>query len=327
MNPFGQNNPTEKKDGITNSFLQGNNPSNSLFGGQPTASSFRNQSTSNPLGGQQNTSLFGMQTSNSPFGSQQTTTPFGSQQTTTPFGGQPTTTPFGGQPTTTPFGGQPTTTPFGGQPTTTPFGSSVAADSSTFQGSLFNNSQASLHFSKPELSNSFSKAEIQSDASFKSNIADQSSLLSAVKDNSLNLYNLTLQEIIDRHTALLDSNIADFERDSKSVFECDLKLIQSKNNYLSIQKKIADENSKLDELSQVLDFFEQRINEIEIGEVSDGGRIVADFEGICTKFYEKISAFKDEQDDVLDLVNENYEIIENIDKKLDLISQIKNIYK
>ena len=160
-----------------------------------------------------------------------------------------------------------------------------------------------------------------------SSAVDQSSLMMSIKDNSLNLYNLTLQEIIDRHLAILDANIKDFQKDAKAVFDRDLRLIRSKNNYLEIQKKLADETVKLDELSQVLDFFETKLGELEMGEISTGAQVVEDFEKICAKFYEKVESFKDEQDDVLGLVNENYEIIENIDRKLDLLTQIRNLNK
>ncbi|KAM0679624.1 hypothetical protein GINT2_002256 [Glugoides intestinalis] len=152
---------------------------------------------------------------------------------------------------------------------------------------------------------------------------DQSSLIFSVKDNSINLYNLTLQEVIDRHTAILEINIKDFQKDAQEIFERDLALIKSKNNYIAIKKMIDEENIKLDELGQVLDYFELRLNEIEDAEIHGSARVVNDFEEITDKFYKKIEAFKDEQDEVLDLVNENYELIESIDNRLDILHQIR----
>lgn len=159
--------------------------------------------------------------------------------------------------------------------------------------------------------------------------ADESSLMSSLKDNSVNLYNLTLQEVIDRHSSILEANIRDFERDAQSIFERDLQLIKNKNSYISIRNKIDEENVRLDELSQVLDYFEERLSSIEdeqgSGCVADSAKVVEDFEAICDRFYRKIESFKDEQGDVLDLVNENYQIIENIDKKLDILSQLRDV--
>jgi len=155
--------------------------------------------------------------------------------------------------------------------------------------------------------------------------ADQSSLISSMKDNSVNLYNLTLQEIIDRHASLLETNIKDFEREAQSIFERDLQLIKNKNSYISIKGKLDEENARLDELNQALDYFEEKLDGIEPGSVSESAKVVEDFEGICDKFYKKIESFKDEQGEVLDLVNENYQIIEAIDKKLDVLGQIKNV--
>lgn len=155
--------------------------------------------------------------------------------------------------------------------------------------------------------------------------ANHSNLISSIKENSVNLYNLTLQEILDRHTMILESNIKEFEKDAEGVFERDLQLIRNKNNFISIQNKIAEENTKLDELNEALDFFEKRLEEVELGDQNEMGRVIEDFESICDRFYKKVESFKDEQDEVLDLVNENYEIIDSIDKKLECLVKLRNI--
>lgn len=154
---------------------------------------------------------------------------------------------------------------------------------------------------------------------------NHSNLISSIKENSVNLYNLTLQEILDRHTMILESNIREFEKDAEKIFERDLQLIRNKNNFISIQNKITEENTKLDELDEALDFFEKQLEEVELGDRSEMGRVIEDFEYICDKFYKKVESFKDEQDEVLDLVNENYEIIDSIDKKLEYLVKLRNI--
>ncbi|ELA40912.1 uncharacterized protein VICG_02052 [Vittaforma corneae ATCC 50505] len=214
----------------------------------------------------------------------------------------------------------------------TPFGSNQQARNSTAPSvNPFGTLQQSFDTQTPSTTLSNIETPSARDTTFGQSRkpADQSSLMSSVKDNSINLYNLTLQEAIDRHSSILETNIKDFERDAQSIFERDLQLIKNKNNYISIRNKIDEENVRLDELSQVLDYFEERLSSIEDehrgASVSDSAKVIEDFETICDKFYKKIESFKDEQGEVLDLVNENYQIIETIDRKLDILSQIKNI--
>lgn len=173
----------------------------------------------------------------------------------------------------------------------------------------------------------FSSTESSKDVQEKvdiSSISDSNKyLINSIKDNSVNLYNLTLQEILDRHSIILDSNIKEFDKEAERVFERDLRLIQNKNNFIKIQNKIEEENKKLDELAEAMDFFEERLNNTDHPGKTEMGKVVEDFENICDKFYAKVESLKDIQDDVLDLVNENYELIEQIDRKIDILSEIK----
>lgn len=132
---------------------------------------------------------------------------------------------------------------------------------------------------------------------------------------------------MDRHTLILETNVKEFEKDAERVFERDLILIESKNNFAAIQSKISEENTKLDELNEALDFFEKRLTDSGAGNQSEMAKVVAEFEAVCDKFYKKIELFKDDQDEIIDLVNENYEIIDSIDNKLETLQKISYINK
>ena len=70
------------------------------------------------------------------------------------------------------------------------------------------------------------------------NFTKSSGIIGSIQDNSLNLYNLSFKEIIEKQTAILDDNIKEFEKSAQHVFEQDMKLIAAKTNYISIQNKI-----------------------------------------------------------------------------------------
>lgn len=222
--------------------------------------------------------------------------------------------------------GQPTTAP---QPNTTSFfGQSMSnARPEVHPGNAQFGQAAAPQNGPSAFSTSAAAGEDKSQAVQKSHLSvdGHGSLISSIKENSVNLYNLTLQEILDRHTMILESNIKEFEKDAERVFERDLQLIRNKNNFISIQEKISEENTKLDELNEALDFFEKQLEDVELGEQNEMGRVVEDFESICDRFYKKIESFKDEQDEILDLVNENYVIIDSIDKKLDCLVKLRDI--
>lgn len=327
--PFGQNNAQQPNIfGAQNSqpfaaTNQGGAPPNqstqSIFGAQTqnplqTAPStlFGTQQASgsstgaNNLGSASQPATYGMPT-NSRFGQPASNIQFGTSLGSSSQFGQSAAAP------------QPSATSFFGQPMSA---QSEALSNSTQFG------QAAISQSNPSAFQTGTAAggdKTQAKPENNSSVDSHGSLISSIKENSVNLYNLTLQEILDRHTMILENNIKEFEKDAEKVFERDLQLIRNKNNFIAIQKKIAEENTKLDELSEALDFFEKQLEEVELGEQNEMGRVIEDFESICDRFYKKVESFKDEQGEVLDLVNEIYEIIDLTDSKLDYLVKLRDI--
>lgn len=319
---FGTTTPFTQSTGYSQSSNFGSAPAQSSgFGSTPAQpSNFGSTPSQSPFGAFQNNSFGGNQNISSTPGVVQDNNQSSTQTPQSSLFSAPqqfSSTAFNGNTQQPPFGSAPNQ--LTGLTTTLPSTSTQFGDTKT--GSAAETSAFSTQ--------SFTKL---GDTDFKntttigqSKTADQSTLISSMKDNSINLYNLTLQEIIDRHSGLLEANIKAFEREAQAIFDIDLQLIKNKNSYILLKNKLDEENTRLDELNQALDYFEERLASIESGNVPESAKVVEDFENICEKFYRKIEAFKDEQGDVLDLVNENYHIIEAIDKKLDMLGQIKNI--
>ncbi|OQS55356.1 hypothetical protein EHP00_1655 [Ecytonucleospora hepatopenaei] len=161
---------------------------------------------------------------------------------------------------------------------------------------------------------------------------NKSGIITSIQDSSLNLYNLTVKEIIEKQSQILDKNIQEFESSVKDVFEQDMKLIAAKTNYLKVQNKIKVNTTRINELMEGLDFFQKELEkkleaqEKEMEKVDfESSRLqttetLNDFEVVCDNFYEKIENFNDENQGVMDLINENYEYVEKIDALLDNLS-------
>lgn len=224
--------------------------------------------------------------------------------------------------------GQQNTNPFS-QPPSTNFGTlqnsaSPFSQSATNQQSL-NQPQASIANS-PSSTNPLTGIVEESTSHLKDTVSDtHSSLVDAIRENTTDLYNSSLQTILDHFSLVLDANIREFNKDAKKVFDIDSILVESLNNYVMIKDKIAEENRKLDELSEALDFFEKKLGDTEVGSKSEMGVAISNFEAITDKYYRTIESFKDDQDEVLDLVNEIYEIIDYSDKKIDSLRGFANM--
>lgn len=151
------------------------------------------------------------------------------------------------------------------------------------------------------------------------NFTKSSGIIGSIQDNSLNLYNLSFKEIIEKQTAILDDNIKEFEKSAQHVFEQDMKLIAAKTNYISIQNKIKTNTIKMDELMEALDYFAAELDKFDTKEdnYSENAKIIKEFELLCDKFYDKVENFHDENNGIMDLINENYELVEKLDSLLD----------
>ncbi|KAI5149538.1 hypothetical protein ENBRE01_0972 [Enteropsectra breve] len=154
-------------------------------------------------------------------------------------------------------------------------------------------------------------------------VENQSSLVSSIKDNSVNLYNLNLKEIVEYQVNLFDMRKREFKKDAQAVFEHDLELIKAKNNCVDIQKQLAEENLRLDELAEAIDYLEKKLEDMPVGEETEISRCCDEFEKICDKYYKSINGLKDDQSEIMKMINENYERMEKCDKLLDSMEFLK----
>lgn len=179
--------------------------------------------------------------------------------------------------------------------------------------SLFSQNQSTAGLKGDNTSNSGIASTIGDES------ANHSSFISSMKDNTVNLYNLKLQEIIDMQVAALDKNTKEFKKVAQAVFERDMKLIKAKNSYLETKAAIEQEEARLDELDEGLECLSRHLDGLPTGAPTEMGRCCDEFESVCDRFYKQLEVLKDDQDEVMDLVNENYMLIEAIDHKLDML--------
>lgn len=331
---FGQNNAQTAFGQGTTPFGQGN-ASNTLFGqgttpfGQSNAANtpFWQNNTANTSFGQNNAPpAFGQNNTQSVFGQNNTaSTPFGQNSAAPPSSNIFGSTAFA--PGITPSQGSnnnlgtaaPSSQQAGQQMSTI---SQKAASSFTNEPSVFT-TQASAETTEPSVFSTNATSAFTAGENEAS--IDQSCLMSSIKDNSVNLYNLTLQEIIDMQASTLDRNIKEFRRDAQAVFEQDMRLIRAKNHYVELQKSIERESLRMDELSELIDYLEKHLDSLPVGDETEVGQCVGEFEHIVDRFYDKVQRTKDEQGEVLNILNENYELIEAIDRKLDSLEDFTSL--
>ncbi|ORD98938.1 hypothetical protein A0H76_1676 [Hepatospora eriocheir] len=322
-NPFNTNNQTNNNQ-TTNPFNQTINPFST---NQTTTTPFSNQTTTTPFSTINNNNPFNTTnqiSNNNPFGNQ-TTTPF-SNQTTNQIGNQ-TSNPFSTNQTTNPISTNnqiSTNNPFSNQTTTN------TINQTSILGSTSNN-EVPFSSNNQSMFNIPNKPNVTLEQNSNTTILDNntSAFVSSIKDSTSGLYNLSVKEIIDKQTEQLNENINRFREDAKEIFEQDMKLITLRSNYVTVQKKIEDENLKLDELLEALDYFSNELDKknndsvVEEVKVED---VIGTFEEISEKFTRKVETFKDENHGVLDLFNECYDLIERNDKKLDALSNSKGMF-
>jgi hypothetical protein len=141
------------------------------------------------------------------------------------------------------------------------------------------------------------------------------------KENQIDLYNLSLEEIVNTQLEILDKNIREFKKSASEIFEQDMKLIEAKKNYMKVLECIEEEEIRMEELSEALDFVEKYMDGLNVGQDTEMSRCCRDFERVSDLFYRKVEGFRDDQDEVMSLVNENYNLVSIIDEKLDKIEE------
>ena len=144
-------------------------------------------------------------------------------------------------------------------------------------------------------------------------------------ERNVSFMQMTLGEIIQQQTRKLEENIKVFKEKAKEVFEQDERIIRSLNNYKLIRSRIEEEERIIAETEENVEFFERWLCSFQ-KEVPEGAgdellTCIKEFERICDKYNKTIETLKDEEDEVMCLVNENYNLINTIDEKLDVLEK------
>ncbi|KAF9762672.1 Nucleoporin [Nosema granulosis] len=282
---FGQ----QQQQSTTPVFGQQQQQNSASIFGQPQ------QQSSTPVFGQQQ-----QQNSASIFGQQQ-------QQNSAPvFGQQQNNTPVVRQQSNT----NTNTTPAFGQ-------ASTLNDSTTF-------GQTQNPFAPQTPSQPVSNGSIQS-TTFKQQTPTADSSKTGL-DKSSSFVQMNLYEIIQQQVRKLEDNISDFNTKAREIFIEDEKIMKALNNYKAINTKLENEEMKITELEGRLEAFEKSLEEFSTRVPSSGDDddlllCIKKFEEISDSYNKSIENIKDEDDEVLGLVKENYNLCSLIDDKLDLFER------
>ncbi|TBU14170.1 hypothetical protein CWI41_121700 [Ordospora colligata] len=144
-------------------------------------------------------------------------------------------------------------------------------------------------------------------------------------EKGMSFIQMTLGEIIQQQTRKLEENIKMFKEKAKEVFEQDERIIKALNNYRLIGNRIDEEERAIADTEENVEFFEKWLSEFQ-EEVADGAgdellECIKEFERISDKYNKTIEMLRDEDDEVMCLVNENYNLINVIDEKLDVLER------
>ncbi|KAG5859091.1 hypothetical protein KMI_09g15190 [Encephalitozoon hellem] len=147
----------------------------------------------------------------------------------------------------------------------------------------------------------------------------------AVGEKGVSFMQMTLGEIIQQQTRKLEENIKVFKEKAKEVFEQDERIIRSLNNYKLIRNRIEEEERVIAETEENVEFFEKWLCNFQ-EEVPEGAgdellMCIKEFERVCDKYNKTIETLKDEEDEVMCLVNENYNLITTIEEKLEILEK------
>jgi nuclear pore complex protein Nup62 len=312
-------------------------------------------SGANPFGAPSNTTPSSIP---NPFGAPATTpagvqapNPFGAStmptgaSVTAPLGAQPS--PFGASAPTAfhpaaPPGSIPASTPYGARhPAPSPFGTSTASPFApkhetpqfgTTQSPFGAQPSAPPSEGQRQLASPASNAPQEEKAPFigeTKSIQPTSFFGQTSTEKSATFLQMTLGEIILHQTRKLEENIRVFKEKAREIFEQDERIIRAINNYKLIRSKIDDEEKIIAETEDNVEFFENWLmdfqKEIPDGEGDELITCIKMFEDVSARFNRAVEGMKDEEDEIMCLVNENYNLISILDEKLDALESMSRL--
>ncbi|TBU18882.1 hypothetical protein CWI38_0224p0020 [Hamiltosporidium tvaerminnensis] len=305
QSPFGQSTT------VTTPAVQ--NTSSTLFSQQPEISKPPNDifsSTQPSFLGSQNISAFGGQPSSF---SQVATPPslFPPTQPSTQSSVFPPTQPATQISTQT---STLTSTPTSNLQSTQPTNQSTQLTNQSTQPTLQSNLQSSQNL----------------DSSFQSQKKEDFSQQSVVtKEIPLFFRQKTVSEVIEELLQTLEKNIKEFHKKAYEIYLYDEKIIKARNNYCKILDTLEREESRILELEENLDFFEKWISDLEsnlnLKENTKDELIsnIDEIEKLYEDFNKIVSELKDEDDEVMCLINENHNLVKMLDRKVEEFSEFE----
>lgn len=141
-----------------------------------------------------------------------------------------------------------------------------------------------------------------------------------IKDVPISIRQKSFGELLSFLKKQLEENVREFRKKALETFSYDEKIIKARNNYAKILHMVKVETQKLNELDENVDFFLQYIKDMD--KATEGENVVnviREVEKLSDELNTVIKQIKDDDDDVIQLVNENMSLIRAIDERLNEI--------
>lgn len=139
-----------------------------------------------------------------------------------------------------------------------------------------------------------------------------------LKDVPVSIRQKSFGELLSSLKKQLEDDVREFRKKALETFAYDEKIIKARNNYARILQMVKAETQKLDELEENVDFFLQYVRDMEKPTEGDTSavNIIREVEKLSDEFNSTLQQIRDEDDEVMALVNENMSLIRMIDERL-----------
>lgn len=151
------------------------------------------------------------------------------------------------------------------------------------------------------------------DSKLDTKISEKIALSSAVKQEiPLNFINKTASEIIQDLKKKLEANSKIFTKKATLVYSVDEMIIKARNNYLTVLKALEEEEQKLAELEENVEFFTKLVSENKSSK-----SVLGEVEDLCDEYNKWVEEQREDDEEVEALVGENMELIKWIKDEMD----------
>lgn len=137
-----------------------------------------------------------------------------------------------------------------------------------------------------------------------------------LKDVPVSIRQKSFGELLSFLKRQLEENVREFKKKALETFAYDEKIIKARNNYARILQMVKSETEKLNELEENVDFFLQYVRDMDKKPGEDAMNVVREVEKLSDEVNVVLQQIKDEDNDVLELVNENMNLVRIIDERL-----------